>query len=145
MFGLAAKASNAYRNLATESSALGADRHQLICLLFSGTLAAIGQARAALAKGDIGMKAQASSKAIRLVDEGLKVAVNRSVGEMGESLYQLYEYCARRLLQGHLKHDDAAYAEVASLLHEIDTGWRAISPAPKAATSEAKPAIRQAA
>jgi flagellar protein FliS len=145
MFGLAAKASNAYRNLATESSALGADRHQLICLLFSGTLSAIGQARAALAKGDIGMKAQASSKAIRLIDEGLKVAVNRSVGEMGESLYQLYEYCARRLLQGHLKHDDAAYAEVARLIHEIDTGWRAISPTAKASTSEAKSAIRQAA
>lgn len=145
MFGLAAKASNAYRTLATESSALGADRHQLICLLFSGTQSAIGQARAALAKGDIAMKAQASSKAIRLVDEGLKVAVNRSVGEMGESLYQLYEYCARRLLQGHLRHDDAAYAEVARLLHEIDTGWRAISPAAKPASTEAKAATRQAA
>jgi flagellar protein FliS len=145
MFGLAAKASNAYRTLANESSALGADRHQLICLLFSGTLSAIGQARAALAKGDIGMKAQASSKAIRLIDEGLKVAVNRSVGEMGESLYQLYDYCARRLLQGHLRHDDAAYAEVARLLHEIDSGWRTISPAAKPAATEAKPAIRQAA
>lgn len=145
MYGLAAKASNAYRTLATESSALGADRHQLICLLLSGTLSAIGQARAALAKGDIGMKAQASSKAIRLVDEGLKVAVNRSVGEMGESLYQLYDYCARRLLQGHLKHDDAAYAEVARLLHEIDTGWRTISPTAKPASTEAKPTIRQAA
>lgn len=145
MFGLAAKASNAYRNLAAESSALGADRHQLICLLFSGTLSAIGQARAALAKGDIGMKAQASSKAIRLVDEGLKVAVNRSVGEMGESLYQLYEYCTRRLLQGHLKHDDAAYAEVARLLSEIDAGWRSISPVARSVPAEGKSALRQAA
>jgi flagellin-specific chaperone FliS len=65
---------------------------------------------------------------------------------MGESLYQLYEYCARRLLQGHLKHDDAAYAEVARLLTEIDTGWRSISPAAKSERSEAKPAaLRQAA
>ena len=128
MFGLAAKASNAYRTLATESSALGADRHQLICLLFSGTQSAIGQARAALAKGDIAMKAQASSKAIRLVDEGLKVAVDRSVGSMGEQLYQIYDYCARRLLHAHLKHDDRAYAEVAALLSQIESAWQAISP-----------------
>jgi flagellar protein FliS len=145
MLGLAAKASNAYRNLAAESSALGADRHQLICLLFSGTQSAIGQARAALAKGEMEMKAQASSRAIRLVDEGLKVAVDRSVGEMGESLYQLYDYCTRRLLQGHLKHDDAAYAEVAHLIHEIDTGWRAISSNAKPINAEARSAIGQAA
>jgi flagellar protein FliS len=145
MFSLATKASNAYRNLAAESSALGADRHQLICLLFSGSLSAIGQARAALAKGDIAMKTQASSKAIRLVDEGLKLAVDRSVGEMGESLYQLYDYCTRRLLQGHLKHDDAAYAEVAYLIHEIETGWRAISPNAKPINAEARSAIGQAA
>ena len=128
MFGTAAHASNAYRRLAIESATLGADRHQLIALLFSTSLATIGQARAALARGDIGAKAQASSKALRLVDEGLKAAVDRSVGELGEQLYQLYEYCSRRLLQGHLRHEDGAYAEVASLLGEIDGAWRGIAP-----------------
>jgi flagellar protein FliS len=129
MFGTAAQASNAYRRLAVESAALGADRHQLISLLFSASLAAIGQARAALARGDIGAKAQASSKAIRLVDEGLKASVDRAVGDLGEQLYQLYEYCSRRLLQGHLRHEDGAYAEVAALIGEIDGAWRGIAPA----------------
>lgn len=129
MFGTASHASNAYRRLAVESAALGADRHQLISLLFSASLAAIGQARAALARGDIGAKAQASSKAIRLVDEGLKAAVDRAVGALGEQLYQLYEYCSRRLMQGHLRHEDGAYAEVAALIGEIDGAWRGIAPA----------------
>jgi flagellar protein FliS len=128
MFGPAAQASNAYCRVAAESAALGADRHQLIALLFSASLAAIGQARAALARRDIGAKALASSRAIRLVDEGLKVAVDRSAGTIGEPLYQLYDYCARRLLQAHLRHDDAAYAEVANLIGQIDDAWRAISP-----------------
>jgi flagellar protein FliS len=128
MFGNAAHASNAYRRLAAESAALGADAHQLIGLLFSASLAAISQARGALARKDIGAKALASSKAIRLVDEGLKIAVDRSQGAIGESLYQIYDYCARRLLHAHLKHDDAAYAEVASLLGQIDEAWRAIGP-----------------
>lgn len=128
MFGPASLASNAYRRLAVESATLGADRHQLISLLFSGSLTAISQARAALIRGDIGAKAQASSKAIRLIDEGLKIAVDRSVGSLGESLYQIYDYCARRLLHAHLKHDDAVYAEVAGLLGQIDEAWRAIAP-----------------
>jgi flagellar protein FliS len=128
MFGPAVHASNAYRRVAAESAALGADRHQLIALLFSASLAAISQARSALVSRDIGAKAVASSKAIRLVDEGLKVAVDRSAGTLGESLFQLYDYCTRRLLHAHLRHDDAAYAEVASLIGQIDDAWRSIAP-----------------
>jgi len=128
MFGSAVQASNAYRRLAVESAALGADRHQLISLLFSAALAAIGQARTALARGDIGAKALASSRALRLVNEGLKAVVDRAVGEIGEQLYQLYDYCSRRLLQGHLRHEDGAYAEVAALIGEIDGAWRGIAP-----------------
>lgn len=128
MFGQAALATNAYRRLAVESAALGADSHQLIAMLFAGAQSAIAQSRAALARGDIGAKALASSRAIRLVDEGLKVAVDRSVGELGESLFQLWEYCARRLLHAHLKHDDAAYDEVSRLIGQIESAWTAIDP-----------------
>ena len=128
MFGHTAHASNAYRRLAVESAALGADRHQLIGLLFSNVLAAIEEARAAIRRGDVGAKALASSRAIRLLDEGLKAAVDRSVDELGESLFQLYEYCARRLLRAQLKNDDAGYEEVATLLRQIASAWTSISP-----------------
>ncbi|MEI7445550.1 MAG: flagellar export chaperone FliS [Burkholderiales bacterium] len=128
MFATAAQATNAYRRLAVETAALGADAHQLIGLLLAGAGAAIGQARGALARGDIGAKAIASNKAIRLVDEGLKVAVDRRVGDLGEQLYQLWDYCARRLLHAHLKHDDAAYREVAGLIAQIEDAWTQISP-----------------
>jgi flagellar protein FliS len=128
MFGRAALATHAYRRVAVESAALGADKHQLIGLLLDGARTAITQARAALARGDVGAKADASTRAIRLVDEGLKVAVDRSAGEVGESLYQLYDYCTRRLLQAHLKNDDAAYAEVSGLIGQIESAWAGIAP-----------------
>jgi flagellar protein FliS len=128
MFATAAHVSKAYSHVAVESAALGADSYQLVGMLFAGAITAIGQARAALVRGDIGAKALASSKAIRVVDEGLKVAVDRSVGSLGEQLYQLYDYCSRRLLHAHVKHDDSAYAEVATLLGEIESAWIAISP-----------------
>jgi flagellar protein FliS len=128
MFGQAALASNAYRRLAVESAALGADSHQLIAMLLAGARSAIAQARTALGRGDVGAKALATSRAIRLVDEGLKVAVDRSAGEIGESLFQLYDYCARRLLHAHLRHDDAAYDEVSGLLGQIESAWAGIGP-----------------
>lgn len=128
MFGSAAHASQAYRRMAIETAALGADAHQLIALLLSGSGAAIGEARKALSRGDIGAKALASNKAIRLVNEGLKAAVNREVGALGEQLYQLWDYCARRLLHAHLKHDDEAYQEVAGLIAEIEDAWTQIMP-----------------
>jgi flagellar protein FliS len=121
-------ASNAYRRLAVESSALGADRYQLITLLFANALRSIDQARAALARRDISGKAQASQRAISLIDEGLKGAVNREAGPLGESLFQLYDYCGRRLLHAHLKHDDAAYAEVAGLIRSVSEAWGEIGP-----------------
>jgi len=76
---------------------------------------------------------QASSLAIRLIDEGLKTAVDRKSGEIGESLYQLYDYCTRRLLHAHLRNDDSAYAEVARLLSQIADAWRSIATDAKAA------------
>jgi len=138
MFGTAARASSAYRRLAVESAALGADRHQLIGLLFTSTLAAIAQARSALARRDMPAKADASSKAIRLVSEGLMMAVDRSVGDLGEQLYQLWDYCSRRLLIAHLRQDDAVYAEVAALVGSISEAWAAIPP-------QGDPSIRRAA
>jgi len=138
MLGTAAHATNAYRRLAVDSAALGADRHQLIGLLFAGTLTAIGQARIALARGDMAAKAQASGKATRLVSEGLKVAVDRSAGDLGEQLYQLWDYCARQLLTAHLRQDDAIYREVAELVGGISDAWASIAP-------QGKPSSRRAA
>lgn len=128
MFGSAAHATHAYRRLAVESAALGADRHQLIAMLFDAALQSIAQARSAAVRGDLGAKTLASSRALRIVDEGLKVAVDRSAGELGESLFALYDYCARRLLHANLKHDDAAYAEVAALLEQLAAAWAGIAP-----------------
>ena len=126
MFGNAAYASNAYRRLAAESSALGADSHQLIALLFTASLAAIGQARSALTRRDIAAKAVASSKAIRLVDEGLKVAVDRSQGAIGESLYQIYDYCTRRLILANAQNDDTILQEVQALIEPVAQSWKAM-------------------
>jgi len=102
--------------------------HQLIGLLFTNALAAIEQARAALRRGDITAKSHAAQRAISLVDEGLKGAVERNTSNLAESLYQLYDYCGRRLVQAHLKNDDQAFDEVANLLRPVQEAWQQIAP-----------------
>ena len=134
MFATAARASTAYRRLAVESAAFGADRHQLIAMLFANALGAIAEARAALAAGQVATKAEATTRAIRIVDEGLKCALDRGVGPLAEQLYALYDYCARRLLYAHARSHDAAYQEAASLLSQVSDAWSAIRPSAAPAT-----------
>ncbi len=140
MFGSASRASQAYRTLAVESAALGGDQHQLVALMYSTVLSSIASARYALAQRDIAAKTEACSRAIRIVEEGLKAVVDRSAGELARNLYELYDYCVRRLLLGHAKNDDRILAEVAELLTQVSQAWATIGdkgPVPAAANRQA--------
>ena len=140
MFTAASRASQAYRKTAVESAALGGDQHQLVALMYSSALAAIAKARYALAQRDLEAKIESTSRAIRIVDEGLKAVVDRNAGELARNLYELYDYCVRRLLLAHAKNDDAILAEVAALLTEVAQGWSAIG-GQQAAAPAAKPRV----
>lgn len=127
MFGSPSRLANAYGTLAVETAALGADRHQLIGMLLAGVQTYIGQARQAVRLGNVIQKAEASSKAIRLINEGLQCALDRKAGgSIAASLADLYDYCQRRLLLAQLRGDDEAYAEVSRLIAQIQDGWRGI-------------------
>ena len=137
MFVQSSPAATAYRRVAVESATLGADPHQLIALLLAGAMTAIGEARAALGRKDVAAKVAAATRAMRIVDEGLKAVVDRSASPIGESLYELYDYCTRRLLHAQLHNDDAAFAEVSGLLAQIREGWAGIAPGRGAALRHA--------
>lgn len=127
MFGSPARLANAYGALAVETAALGADRHQLIGMLLAGVQTYIGQARQAVRQNHIAQRAEVSNKAIRIINEGLVCALDRRAGgQIAASLFEIYDYCQRRLLHAQLHGDDAAYAEVSGLISEIQEGWRGI-------------------
>src|SRR3954471_19025132 len=64
-----------YRAVGTATSVSQADPHQLVMLLFDGAIAAVLQARHALATGDIATKGSCISRAMRIIDEGLKASL----------------------------------------------------------------------
>ncbi|MDE2000410.1 MAG: flagellar export chaperone FliS, partial [Burkholderiales bacterium] len=111
---------SAYRQVNVQTGINGASPHQLVAMLFNGFFDAIGQARAAMASNDIGMKCDAIIKSVRIVDEGLKASLNLSEGgELAQQLYGLYGYVTMRLTQANLHNDPAALEECVRLLTPI--------------------------
>lgn len=129
----------AYARVGIESSAMSASPHQLIVMLFDGAKTAIGMARHHMATGDVQAKGNAISKAVNIVDNGLRASLDaQAAGPEGASLVAnltaLYVYIAQRLLQANLRNDPAALDEAESLLDNIASAWREIGAerAPKA-------------
>jgi len=129
MFGNFGNPVAAYKSVGVGSSVATADPHQLIALLFDGAQAAIATASGEMARGNIGPKGAAISKAIDIIENGLKASLNMEVGgELPDKLNALYDYMIARLLHANLKNDLAALDEVTGLLGEIHGAWNEIRP-----------------
>ncbi|HDC4384614.1 TPA: flagellar export chaperone FliS, partial [Enterobacter cloacae] len=95
-----------YQNIGVESAVMNASPHQLIVMLFDGAHSALIRARLFLDAGQLAEKGQALSKAINIIDNGLKAALNvEAGGELSINLASLYEYMVRRLLIANLHND----------------------------------------
>jgi len=130
----------AYSSVAVETGVASADPHQLILMLYDGALEAIRLAHGHLQSGNITEKCRLLGKAVRIVDEGLKAAVDRRAGgQLSFRLLDLYDYATMRLLQANLRNDQAALIEVARLLRDLRAAWSQIRPAPAAPAVTAPP------
>lgn len=122
---------NAYGQAQVNSSVAAASPHKLISMLYEGALVAIANAGVLMDRGDVAGKCTAISKAISIIDEGLKISVDLEAGgELAQNLTALYEYMSHRLLVANLKNDRAALAEVDQLLRELRGAWEAIGTQP---------------
>ena len=121
-------AKDAYRGVGVGSVVDSATPHQLIRMLFAGASAAVAAAKGHMERGEIGPKCEAISKAIDIIDGGLKVSLDLKVGgKMAQNLYDLYVYMTQRLVVANVKNDAAALDEVAKLLQQIGGAWEAIA------------------
>jgi flagellar protein FliS len=124
------RAAQAYSQIGMETGVAAANPHQLIVMLYDGALDAIAQARSHLAAGRVAQKGQALSRAIAIIDEGLRNCLDPAGGEIAGHLGALYAYMCRRLLLAGATNDDAPLREVAGLLSELRGAWAAIERAP---------------
>jgi flagellar protein FliS len=121
------KSASAYRQVSVQTSVDQATPHNLVEMLFDGLLVAVGSARAAMQRGDIKSKCMQIIIAVRILEEGLKSALNlEQGGELAANLDRLYGYCVLRLTQANARNDDDALAEVARLIEPLAKSWKQI-------------------
>jgi flagellar protein FliS len=127
MYSSARKAVDVYAQVGVETGVAAADPHKLILMLFDGTHAAIGAARRAMGRGEIAAKAAAISKAVAIIDGGLKASLDvKAGGVLAERLASLYDYMLNRLLAANLHNDVESLDEVNRLLGELRGAWAQI-------------------
>ncbi len=91
--------------------------------------------------GNIQEKGNAISKAIRIIDDGLKASLDKQVGgEIATNLDALYDYMSRRLLEANIKNDPAILEEVRGLLADLRDTWNQIGGNPAATNTNVQPA-----
>ncbi len=131
MFGTRQSGVNAYAKVGIETGVVSASPHKLIVMLFDGALVALSSGLMHMKAGHIAEKGQAISKAILIIDSGLRASLDKKVGgEIAEGLDALYEYMGSRLLQANLKNDPAILEEVHRLLSDLREAWNAIGNSP---------------
>lgn len=121
--------SGLYARVGVETATLAADPHRLVALLFDGVVESIAQARGAIRERNVAAKGRAIGRAVRIVDEGLKAALDMKGGELARDLDALYAYIALRLTHANLRDDEAALDECQRLIEPLRTAWREIAPA----------------
>lgn len=129
MFGSRQSGANAYATVGVETGVSTASPHKLIVMLFEGAMVAVASAQHHMQSGNVAAKGQAISKAISIIDNGLRASLDKKVGgEIALNLDALYEYMSSRLLIANLKNQSAILEEVHQLLKGLKDAWETISP-----------------
>lgn len=123
-----ASGTKAYAKIGVESAVMSATPDQLVTMLFDGALSALVRARLFLLDGNIGGKGESLSKAINIIENGLKQGLEEHSGdELADNLAGLYRYMVHRLIKANLHNDAEAILEVETLLRNIADAWKEVS------------------
>lgn len=115
----------AYANIGLETQVLSASPERLITLLFDGARAAMMKARLHMENGNLEGRGMALSKAIDIVDSGLKASVDQEAGgELAKNLVATYDLVIRNLLLANLNADPEKLALAEQLLTNVAEAWR---------------------
>jgi flagellar protein FliS len=146
MFGTMKSGASAYAKVGVETGVAAASPHKLIVMLLDGAQIAIANALQYMRASDIPAKGKAISKAILIIDGGLRASLDKKVGgEIAANLDGLYEYMSNRLLMANLQNDAGMLDEVRNLLLDIRSAWVAIdAPAAPVAAPITMPGLQLA-
>ena len=121
------RSANTYKTVGLETSVAAANPHQLVSLLFEALLQALASAKGSIQSSDYPAKGRSISRAVRILEEGLKAGLDAERGgELASNLRNLYDFCILRITEANLKHDVIILDEVIRLIHPVSEGWNQI-------------------
>ena len=122
-----------YQRVGVESQVAQADPHRMVAMLFDGFMEAVAQARGALRAQQRDHKATACSRAMAILEDGLRAGLDlRAGGSLARDLDELYSYIAMRLTLANLRDDEAALDECQRLVLPLQQAWASIATDPAA-------------
>lgn len=129
MFGSPRSGASAYAAVGIETGVAAASPHKLIVMLFEGAMVAITSAIQQIQAGDLAGKIRSISKAISIIDGGLRASLDRKVGgEVALNLDALYEYMTNRLVVANANNQVDILEEIYQLLSGLKGAWESITP-----------------
>jgi flagellar protein FliS len=141
MFGTTSRGVNAYAKVSLETGVTSASPHKLIVMLYDGALAAVMTAVTQMNAGNVQEKGKSISKAIRIIDDGLRASLDKEVGgEIARNLDALYDYMSRRLLEANISNKPEILEEVRGLLADLRDTWNQIGGPAAASNNNTQPA-----
>lgn len=138
MFGSPRSGANAYAKVGLETGVVAASPHKLVVMLFEGAILACNNAIEHMKAGQFEQKGAAVSKAIRIVEDGLRASLDKGKGgEIAANLDALYGYIVQRLFEANLRNSPQAAHEAVAMLGELKSAWEAIEPSARVAPAPA--------
>jgi flagellar protein FliS len=122
-------ATRAYANVGVNTTVESASPHKLVLMLYDALLKQMRIAKLHIERSETAQKAAAISKAITLIDQGLRLGLDlERGGSIAAQLLALYDYSTQRLLHANMHNDIAALDEVIQLVEPIRSAWATINP-----------------
>lgn len=120
---------NHYAQVGVETGVTDATPHRLILMLFEGAIISVKIAKMHMEEGNVADKGAAISKALAIIDEGLRASLDKKAGgEIAENLDALYAYMVERLIVANIHNQAEPLDEVVRLLSDIKGAWEEIGP-----------------
>jgi flagellar protein FliS len=127
MFTQTSQYANTYKQVGLETEIAGADPHKLVMMLLDGAISATKLASIGIQKRDIQSKSAQLSKAISIINEGLRASLDhKQGGQIASRLDSLYLYITSQLLEANLSNRTEPLNEALELLVMIQDAWKGI-------------------
>jgi flagellar protein FliS len=103
---------------------------ELVVMLYDGAIRFLGQARDAMATGDLVAKRHALSRGLAIVQELQHMLNMEAGGEVAERLDGLYTYILGRCYEANTQRDTKGLEEAIKLLAPLRDAWASVAAAP---------------